>query len=523
MIPQLFPPSLQGEFVRPLAHLTEATACTVREELNGRYTAQLTLPAASRHFADLQDHALVLLQANPYDAPQPFRVCSDGRTSRMETTLQLQHISYNLDGYPVRPFTASSAQAAVDAINAGKLVANPFSVSTNVSRSRSMEVTVPTVARALLGEHDQSLLRRYGGELRFDRYSVELLESRGADRGFVIEYGKNLVDLKQERSLSDLYTGVLPYWSGADTVVYGSVRQAPGSFAVSRILPVDLSAYFDAAPTAAQLNSLADTYIKEERIGVPEVSITLTCVPPGAEGLRQLEQLQLGDTVTVRFAALGISVRARVVAYTWDVLHERYTSLEIGTKQETAASALSDASRLTRGTIDAARIAPRSIGGGALRSGAVGSKEIADNSVTVKKIVDGAVVTEKIATDAVTAAKLLNGAVTVNKISNGAVVSDKIAIDAVTAEKILAGAVSNAKITDYAISYAKLNGQLQTFYTDVLAAQAVFASVVYASQSVSCSTLIVSGQQATWQTHSYNLGEYGRISFTCLSPASDGS
>lgn len=492
MNPLLFPAAHTGAFVLPTCELSDATACTVHEELNNRYTAQLTLPAASRHFGDLEDKAILLLKPNAHDAPQPFRVCSDGRSSRMETTLQLQHLSYDLDGYPVAPFTAGTAAEAVAAINRGHILsAQPFTITTNISKTRSMEVTVPTVARALLGEHDQSLLRRYGGELRFDTYNVELLERRGADRGFVMEYGKNLLDVKQERNLNNLYAGVLPYWRGTDSTVSGNVRNAPGSFPVQRILPVDFSAQFDEQPTVAQLNNMGDTYITEEHIGVPEVSLTLTCVPPGARGLKELEQLQLGDTVTVEFEKLGISVQARVIAYTWDVLNERYLSLVIGSKQETAASALSDASRLTRGTVDPARFAPRSIGGGALRGGAVGAKELANNSVTAIKIRDGAVVTEKISADAVTAEKLLAGAVTVNKIASGAVVSDKIAIDAVTAEKILAGAVKGAKVADKAISYAKLSGSLQVTIADVLTANALFAEVIQADKSVAASVVTV--------------------------------
>ena len=93
----------------------------------------------------------------------------------------------------------------------------------------------------------------------------------------------------------------------------------------------------------------------------PRVSLKVTTVPPGSEGLQSLQDLRLGDTVKVRFLQLGIDVPATVVAYTYDVLRGRYISIELGDKPRSAAEAIADASRLAKGTI-----APERIGGGSI-------------------------------------------------------------------------------------------------------------------------------------------------------------
>lgn len=448
MIPILYGPTETAFSSFGIGQLSDAVSCTVREKLNGEYELELSLPASSRHLSEIMDRAIILAKPNPHDQPQPFRIYRDARPSSMLVTLYAQHISYDLDGIPVAPFTAGNAAAAVAAINNGALVQNSFSLSTSMSVSREMSVKVPTVARSLLGEQDQSLLRRYGGELKFDRFSVALLPRRGADRGFVIAYGKNLVDVKQERNIADLFTGVLPYFAENDATVWGDPQYAAGSWNYVRALPVDLSALFSETPTKAQLNAAGAQYVIDEKIGQPKVSITATYVPPGSLNLHSLEDMQLGDGVTVRFERLGIDTQSRMIGYTWDVLRERYTSVEIGDPQETAASAISDARRLTKGTIDSQRFGARSISGGAIRQNGISTSELGDNSVTVNKLGDNSV--------------------TVNKIVNGAVVT----------EKIKDGSVTGNKVLDQAITLAKLEEDIQILWADIVATNRLLAGKV---------------------------------------------
>ena len=55
------------------------------------------------------------------------------------------------------------------------------------------------------------MVQVYGGELRFDRFNVQLLERRGIDRDAVVEYGKNLTSLDHEISIQSLFDSIYPY------------------------------------------------------------------------------------------------------------------------------------------------------------------------------------------------------------------------------------------------------------------------------------------------------------------------
>lgn len=88
--------------------------------------------------------------------------------------------------------------------------------------------------------------------------------------------------------------------------------------------------------------------------------------------------------------------------------------------------------------------------------------------VTSERIAQGAVTRGRIGSAAVSTPKIDDGAVVVNKIANGAVVTEKIANDAVTTNKVL----------NKAIEYAKLSEELQVFYTEILAANRIYSSVI---------------------------------------------
>ena len=463
MIPILFPPTESAFTTHGIGPASDAVSCTVHEELNGAYELTLELPAESRHFAEIGPRTLVLAKPNPYDRPQPFRIYREGKKISRLVTEYAQHISYDLDGIPVGTFTASSAADAVAKIKSRSIAANGYSFGTNVVKNGEMKVEVPTACRSLLGDDRISLLSVYGGELYFDRYSVQLMQARGTDRGVVIAYGKNLTDLTQEKNISEMYTGVLPYWTGGDgDMIRGAVQYAPGNWNYTRIKAVDLSSEFDGKPSEAQLNAAGQRYIAREKIGEPKVSLKVSFVPPGSLGLHALEDLRLGDTVTVRYEKLGIEVKAAVTAYTWDVLRGRYESIEIGDR-ESAAKALTDAGRLIHGDLAADRLAKNSIGGG-------GTKPIKPKTITHEELDDGSV--------------------TVNKIEDGAV----------TSYKVKDGAITGNKVMYSAISYAKLAGDVQVLFTDILAANRIFAGVINANGGVSCQTIMVSGTQYTKQT-----------------------
>lgn len=420
MIPLLFEPNATDYTSHGLGALHEATECLVEEEANGAYTLKLSIPPNARHAGDLSCGRLIVVHANHYTEKQPFRIKRVMRGLGGAVEVYAEHICYDLAGTPIGAFEAETAKQAIQYMNARRLGGEQFSFSTDLNVSSYMQVEEPSSAWSLIGPGKNTLLGCFGGELRFYYHSVQLLRSRGEDRGFAVRYATNMTGLDYEEDDSDFFTGVLPFWRGEDSTVVGSVQNASGSFGFSKIMPLDLSSEYDSAPTAATLNAAGRKYMTENKIGVPIFRLKASFTPPGARQLRNIEDVRLFDTVRVFHEPYGIELEASVVKVVWNALTERYKSIEVGNRLITVAQTIAKPTdRIKKGAVDNKALARNSVGGGSIKRKAITVEKIENQNVTEPKIKDGAVTGVKIGTEAVGTDKLAGGAVTSAKLASG--------------------------------------------------------------------------------------------------------
>lgn len=321
-----------------LGGLSDAISCAVTEERNGAFELEMEYPMTGIHYNDIKYDRIVLAAPNPYKDPQPFRIYFISRPIDGAVTIQAEHVSYQLNNIPVMPFKALGIGMALTGIfETYPAVDNPFEFWTSKTGGGGFEVTAPKSARSCLMGDEGSVLDIWGGELEFDKFSVKLHGNRGYDNGVKIVYGKNLIDLKQEENISNVVTGIVPYWQDNDgNAVYLDEKtvQIAHSYAYPHVAAVDFSSDFEEAPTQAQLREKANEYIQQSGIAEPEVSIDIDFVSLGDTldypELKGMERVALCDTVTVQFDQLGIDVKAKVSKTVYDVLDEKYTSITVG-------------------------------------------------------------------------------------------------------------------------------------------------------------------------------------------------
>ena len=340
MIPILFD-SLTTDFSTfGIGHLSDAIGPSVIEERNGEFTLEMQYPLDGEHFSDIEMRSIILAKPSPAQDPQPFRVFRITKPINGIVTINARHVRYDLEGVPVTPFTASGIANALQQIKSNAMVSNPFTFTTNKTNTQTMTLTAPASTLSLLGGVRGSLLDIYGGEYKYNIWNVALLSSRGTDNGVVIRYGVDLTDFQQEENCASVYTGVMCFWksSQGDTIVTGEV-QSSGTFDYSRILVVDKSGEYENAPTVAQLNQEAATYINNNKVGVPKVAINLSFANlEQTEEFKNIRQsIELCDQITVDFPKIGVSAMARVIRTNYDVLNERYNSVEIGDSRTSLA------------------------------------------------------------------------------------------------------------------------------------------------------------------------------------------
>lgn len=359
MIPVLFESTTTSFTTNGIGRLSDAVSCEVTEERNGKYELVMEYPQEGIHFEGIAEEKIVL--AKPYDGaltPQPFRIYRVTKPLKGVVTVYASHISYDLRRNTVLPFSGVNIQDTFAHIAGSMVETNNFTFYTDKTSSSPFTLTHPVSARGLLGGSTDSLLYKYGGEYEFDGFTVKLLASRGVDNGVTIRYGKNLTALKKDTDTSDVYTGVIPYWTDGENYIYGGVvySEDVSEYPYHITVPLDLSSYFEEAPTVAQLEAKAADYLDDNDTWNPSSNIDISFVAlwqtEEYKDIAVLERVKLCDYVTVEYPRGDISVKAKVIKTVYDTLLERYTKIELGSvKQNTLAQIINTQEKQIEGIV----------------------------------------------------------------------------------------------------------------------------------------------------------------------------
>lgn len=330
--------------------LSACVSCEVTEEANGIFELAMTYPMDGIHFEEISDRAIIKAKADQLREPQLFRVYAISKPMNGIVTVLAEHISYDLSGIPVKPFSASSVSDALTGLKNNAVVDCPFEFWTDKSTAAKFTVSAPASIRSRLGGASGSILDVYGGQYEFDNYAVKLHNSRGMNRGVSIRYGKNLTDIQQEQNCSNVATGVYPYWVDSDgnnlVELPEKIINAQGTYNFVKIRTLDLSSEFETQPTVEQLRSKTESYIEANNIGVPLVSwsVSFEQLSKSEEykHLALLERVSLFDTVNVEFLALGVSATAKAVKLVYDVIADRVKSVTLGSVRANIADTIAN-------------------------------------------------------------------------------------------------------------------------------------------------------------------------------------
>lgn len=106
----------------------------------------------------------------------------------------------------------------------------------------------------------------------------------------------------------------------------------------NRILCLDLTSEFDETPDEEKLEAKAKEYIEKNKIGQYkyDTRVSFIDLSTTTEGTiyEKMESIELGDTVKVVYENLGIDIELRVISTTYNVILNRYDSIDLGEKSE---------------------------------------------------------------------------------------------------------------------------------------------------------------------------------------------
>ena len=316
-------------------------SCVITEELNGAFELEMEHPYDEGGKWRRIERGRILYAPTPTGF-QPFRIYKTA-PSMESVKVNACHIFYDLlDNLCGDIVSFGTAAQAMEAVSAAMAYPMPVTLATDIEKSGRMTASKVNPVHVLLAEDEnmESFVRTFGGELLRDHFSVTMKESIGADRDVVIRYGKNLVGLEVNEDESEVRTRVLAYGKN-------NIFLAVDSPHINDYLYPKIVTFTDeSAQTTAQLRQKALELFNEDEIDLPKVNIKVDFVPLAKteeyKDFAALEDVRLGDTVTVINTRMGFSKRAKVISYQWDCLLGQYTQVELGDFMGTIADSITD-------------------------------------------------------------------------------------------------------------------------------------------------------------------------------------
>lgn len=334
MIPQLI-----NTNNKILGSLTDCTRLYVTEERNGIYEAEFDIPVNSSMHNKIKIGHFIYAKPDDLSENQKFRIYKRIYNPIDKTTVfYCEHIRYKLAGIPVAPKTYSGTPSSIlsEMLTSVKS-STEFTAWSDISAVKDIKMDIPSTAGAMLAGQEGSLLDTFGGEYKFDNYTVKLYQNRGQEKKTEIRYRKNLTGFTCTEDTTSTYTHVYPYYRNEDgvyveldskVITLGNAWKLP----FENCYMLDLSAEFDTPPTKSQLQAKANTFIRANDLDTVSRHYKVSFVPLWQtneyKNIAVLERCGLCDTVSIVHD--NETVKAKIIKTVYDALNERYVSMELG-------------------------------------------------------------------------------------------------------------------------------------------------------------------------------------------------
>lgn len=342
-----------SDAITEICNLDDCLECLVTEEENGVFELELTYSIASNNFNDIQNNRVIKAKASDELGEQLFRIYYISNEINGKIYVKAQHITYDLIDNFVENITCtkSTCQQSFQAMLSKCEYEHNFKGYSDIEHTGTYNLSRVNPLEAILGTKG-SLLDTYGNgaKLKRDNYNIYLNKTRGSNNGVTIAYSKNITGYKREIDETGVITCIYPFakvqtelGEGDNITTVEETIVLPERFINSKyinnyphakILAVDYSER--EIKDIASLRTQANKYFNETQKDIPNVNykVEFVYLHQTAEyqthNLKSLELVGMGDTVTVIDERIGMNVEANVIKTVFNVLTDRYESIELG-------------------------------------------------------------------------------------------------------------------------------------------------------------------------------------------------
>lgn len=322
----------------------------VIEERNGLFELEFVIYLDDSLFSSVEEETIILCNANDKLLNQKFRIYKTNKL--MDNCMQVyaRHISFDLayDLIENVSLDNASCEYALNTLFRSSQFSRHYKGYSNIVNAQDYKMNMANILEAIAGK-EGSIIDTFGtgAEILRDNENIHVLNRRGNDNLVSIEYAKNLTGFELEEDTTDLVTRIIPYASytnsetNEEIIVKANAVDSPLILNYSHpyISYKDYSDKFQdgEVPTTEKLIKFANDDFTNNNIDKPKQNFKIEFIPlsqcVGYEGLE--DKISLCDIVTIKDTRYNINTKAKVIRTVFDVLKNRYDSMELGEPRTT--------------------------------------------------------------------------------------------------------------------------------------------------------------------------------------------
>lgn len=329
-------------------HTLHPLNCTLNQKLNDAWTIELeAINDGSEAFQSIKKDA-VLAVPTPRSNKQLFRIYE---TQKDDYSVVAYALPIFMDAkdevmlMDTRP-TNATGQTALDILTAG----TKYSGKSDIVAPHSAEYIRKNLLEAIAGGEENAFLTRWGGEIYYNNFEIQINNSIAVNTGVRVAFGRNMTGIKETVDTSNLVTRIIP-------IAYnGHMLPEPEPWVDSEIIgnyavPHTKVVTFDniklqedckeegeiGYPTIADLQRaliMACEELYKQGADLPNITYEVDMIDLSTseeyKDVAELERIHLGDIAHCVNKNLQIETLQEVIELTFDCITKRVTAVTLG-------------------------------------------------------------------------------------------------------------------------------------------------------------------------------------------------
>lgn len=323
-------------------------SCKIKAVLNGEWYLEIAHPIDEDNRWQYIEEEAVLKVDSFLPEKQLFRISKPVRSeSGISATAYPIFFDAAKDCFlvDVRPTKANGQEAllAMCAPNA------KYTAVSDIAMKNTAYYVRKNLLNAISGSEENSFLNRWGGEIIYNNYTIQINQRAGSDQGYRVCYGKNLTGLSKTVEMDDVITRIIPVsyngymLEGDQPWVDSPVIDKYPIIYYREVKFDEVKLAADAGEGEAGFDTMEE--LRAELVRQCEQMFAEGCDKPmvtlkismaelsGTEEYKDfidLESVSLGDDVYCSHKKLGITTKARCTQLVYDCIRKQVESVTLG-------------------------------------------------------------------------------------------------------------------------------------------------------------------------------------------------